>query len=87
MCSQAVLYVPSTEELTVWWEGFTDDESGLMTQHIILMLGTDCDNFDARQMEEVVEEQKLSNTSTNFTYLGLNLEVNYIFIVLNMWFY
>ena len=83
---QAVLYVPSTEELTVWWEGFTDDESGLMTQDITLMLGKDCDNFDTRGMTTVVEKLALSNTSTNFTYLELNLEVNYVFMILKMLF-
>ena len=72
---QAVLYVPSAEEFTVWWEGYTDDESGLMEHDITLMLGSDCDNFDLRQMTTVVANQALSPTSTNFTYLELNLQV------------
>ena len=75
VCLQAVLYVPSTEEFTVWWEGYSDGESGLLKHDITLMLGSDCDNFDPRQMTTVVESETLSPTSSNFTYLELNLQV------------
>ena len=75
VCLQAVLYVPSTEEFTVWWDGFTDEESGLMEHSITLMLGLDCDNFDTRQMTTVVESETLSPTSRNFTYLEVDLQV------------
>ena len=75
VCLQAVLYVPSTEEFTVWWDGFRDEESGLMEHSITLMLGLDCDNFDPRQMTTVVDSETLSPTSRNFTYLEVDLQV------------
>ena len=62
--------------LTAWWEGYMDEESGLKQIDITLMLGSACDNFDPRQMTVVVDTLTLANSTTNLTYLELDLQVS-----------
>ena len=70
-----MLYVPSAEALTIWWDGFFDSESGLMEFDISLMLGTSCKSEGSLNMTTTVENISLPPTSSNHTYLELELQV------------